>query len=243
MEHDKLYKKLEVSEGQIRERDSRLEEHNKPVGYEQHPADEKSYEVFGLKNSFDDLSVSSDEKGRLTLAVSSQKAFHSPVPDNTKRKLRGSRRRTVYEHFGEFFTEPASRGRGAFAFRTRKNLSEVRILREFRNTAIKHIEPEQSEALPLLTVEKDKKLLSEMRSRDGRTSADVDERLAVGQRIIKKTEYENRFIRKLRIARRQTLFIAEPVTDDLLKASRSLIDNADNGDDAGEDTEENKDEN
>jgi hypothetical protein len=229
-------RKLEASEGVRRERDSKRDRRKKPEGYEQHPAEEKTYEVFGLKNSFDNLSVSSDDRGRMTLAVSSQKSFHGATLDATKKKLRGSRRRTKYEHWGEFYTDPAARGMGAFAFRTRKNLPEHRILREFKGTANKYVDPARLEALPFLTLEEDRERLAELRSREGSSSADISERLALEQTIVRKTELENRFIRKLRIARRQTY--AKPVTEytEPEQVVRAVTDGADgaDGDETGE---------
>ncbi|MBR6101111.1 MAG: hypothetical protein IKP95_01650 [Ruminococcus sp.] len=212
MGYDLINKKLEASEAVTHERESSREEHKKPEGYEPHPSDGKLSEVFGLKNSFDDLSVSTDEKGRLTLAVSSQKDFHAPTLNSYKQKLRGSRRRTVYEHFGEFYTEPASKGEGAFAFRTGKDLSEQRILSDFKTVSRKHIAPSRLEAAPFLTLEDDRRRLEELRSKDGRTASDINERLALAQTIERKTELENRFIRRLRIARRRTLF--KPALED-----------------------------
>lgn len=220
-------RKLEASEGVRRERDSKRDRRKKPEGYEQHPAEEKTYEVFGLKNSFDNLSVSSDDRGRMTLAVSSQKSFHGATLDATKKKLRGSRRRTKYEHWGEFYTDPAARGMGAFAFRTRKNLPEHRILREFKGTANKYVDPARLEALPFLTLEEDREHLAELRNRGGSTAGETNERAELEQTISRKTELENRFIRKLRIARRQTYM--KPVTeyDEQEQAARAVTDGTD----------------
>ena len=239
MGYDLINKKLEASEAVTHERESSREEHKKPEGYEPHPSDGKLSEVFGLKNSFDDLSVSTDEKGRLTLAVSSQKAYHAPTLNSYKKTLRGSRRRTVYEHFGEFYTEPASRGEGAFAFRTRKNLPEQRILSDFKTVSGKHIAPSQLEAAPFLTLEEDRRHLEELRSRDGRSSADIDERLSLARTITRKTELENRFIRKLRIARRQTIAKPAPAEPELRKLAEVLTDSADE-EDEDDDSEKEK---
>ena len=233
-------RKLEASEGVRRERNSKREQHKKPEGYEQHPNDEKTYEVFGLKNSFDNLSVSSDDRGRMTLAVSSQKNFHGPTLNDTKKKLRGSRRRTKYEHWGEFYTATSAGTAGAFAFRTRKNLPEHRILREFKGNANKYVDPERLEALPFLTLEEDREHLSELRNRGGRTAGDISERAALEQTIVRKTELENRFIRKLRIARRQTYM--KPVTeyDEPEQAARAVTDGTDEDGNGEDDISENK---
>ena len=221
--------KMNASEGIRSERNSKREKHKKPEGYEQHPAEDRTYEVFGLKNSFDNVSVSADERGRMTLAVSSQKKFHGPTQDNTKKKLRGSRRRTKYEHWGEFYTDPAARGMGAFAFRTRKNLTAHRILHEFKGNAKKYVDPSRLEALPFLTLEEDRKHLAELRSRDGHTPEDISERMAVERTIVRKTELENRFIRKLRIARGQTYVKATPEYDEPEQITKAVTDGADDG--------------
>lgn len=227
-EHEQ--RKLEASESIRRERNSKREKHKKPEGYDQHPADERTYEVFGLKNSFDNLSVSSDDRGRMTLAVSSQRSFHGPTHNATRKKLRGSRRRTKYEHWGEFYTAASNFNAGAFAFRTRKNLPEHRILREFKGNAYKYVGRERLEALPFLTLDEDREYLSELRSRDGRTSEAISERMAVERTIVRKTELENRFIRKLRIARRQTY--VKPVTEytEPERITKAVTDGADAND-------------
>lgn len=202
--------KLLSSEAMEHERVSEKEKNKKMEGYEPNPKDHNLSEMFGLKNSFDNLSVGTDELGRLTISVSSQKGYHSDTLTSDKKKLKGSRRRTFYDHFGEFYTNPFSRGNGAFAFRTRRNLPESRILRELRGIAARRITAQQREAMPILSLEEDKKRLEKLRAEDGKDPLVISEKQAAEKVIVRKTEMENRFIRRLRIARAKTYKKREP---------------------------------
>ncbi len=202
--------KLLSSEAMEHERVSEKEQKKKMEGYEPNPKDHNLSEMFGLKNSFDNLSVGTDELGRLTISVSSQKGFHSDTLTSDKKKLKGSRRRTFYDHFGEFYTNPFSKGSGAFAFRTNRNLPESRILRELRGIAFKRITEDQREAMPILSLEDDKKRLSRLRAEDSKDPQAISEKQAAEKVVVRKTEMENRFIRRLRIARMQTYKKSKP---------------------------------
>ena len=197
-------KKLLSSEAMEHERVSEKDQNKKMEGYEPHPGDKNLSEMFGLKNSFDNLSVGTDELGRLTISVSSQKGYHTDTLTSDKKKLKGSRRRTFYDHFGEFYTNPYSRGDGAFAFRTSRNLPESRILRELRGIASRKITEQQKEAMPILSLEEDKKRLEQLRAKDSNDPLVLQEKQAAENVVVKKSEMENRFIRRLRIARMQT---------------------------------------
>lgn len=204
MDFTQKEKKLLASEGMEHERVSEKKHNKKMEGYEPHPGDMNLSEMFGLKNSFDNLSVGTDSLGRLTISVSSQKGYHSETLTSDKKKLKGSRRRTFYDHFGEFYTNPYSKGSGAFAFRTRRNLPESRILRELRSIASRRITEDQKEAMPILSLDDDKKRLTQLRAKDEKDPEVKQEKEAAEKVVVKKTEMENRFIRRLRIARMQT---------------------------------------
>ncbi len=202
--------KLLSSESMEHERVSEKTQNKKMEGYEPNPKDHNLSEMFGLKSSFDNLSVGTDDLGRLTISVSSQKGYHSDTLTSDKKKLKGSRRRTFYDHFGEFYTNPFSKGKGAFAFRTRRNLPESRILRELRGIASRRISEEQREAMPILSLEEDKKRLTSLRSGDEKDPQIIKEKQAAEKVIVRKTEMENRFIRRLRIARMKTYKKTKP---------------------------------
>ena len=197
-------KKLMSSEATEHERISPISRNKKIEGYEEHPREEKSCEVFGLKNSFDNLSVGTDDHGRLILAVSSQKGYHSETLTSDKKKLKGSRKRIAYEHFGELYTNSFSRGDGAFAMRTNKDLPESRILREMRSVTSRRLTEKQRETMPVLSLDQDRKELQHLRSETD-TDPLLDRRKQAAENVVvKKTELENRFLRRLRIARQQT---------------------------------------
>ena len=59
--------KLLSSEAMEHERVSEKEKNKQMEGYEPNPKDHDLSEMFGLKNSFDNLSVGTDELGRLTI--------------------------------------------------------------------------------------------------------------------------------------------------------------------------------
>ncbi|MBQ9384133.1 MAG: hypothetical protein IJT87_07835 [Ruminiclostridium sp.] len=197
-------KKLEASEATTHERQSGLSDKRKMQGYEQHPRDDRSYEVFGLGNSFDDISVGADRKGSMTVAVSSRKSYKAETLSSEKKRLRGTRRRIKYEHFGQFYTNAYSDRDGAFAYKTSKNLPESRILREFIGNAKKYVSEEERSAAPFIDLDEDIAKLSEMRSESGSSNEGLSERQALERTIERKTQLRSRFVRKLRIARRHT---------------------------------------
>ncbi len=225
-------KKLLSSEGMEHERVNDQGRQLRMEGYDPHPKEEQPKETFGLKNSFDNLSVGSDREGRITIAVTSQKGFHSPSLTSDHKRIKGSRRRTFFAHFGEFYTNAYSQGEGAFAFRTRKNLPESRILRELRFIAAQRISPRQREAMPILSLEEDRKRLTELRTHTEPDPLLQQEKQAAENVVTKKTESENRFIRRMRLARQQTYFNGKDVPlFRTLRTNHSLMDD-------GEDTDQ-----
>ena len=63
----------------------------------------------------------------------------------------------------------------------------------------------QKEATPLLTVTGDRNRLRFLRSKDRKTNEEKEETGALEQKLIKSADYENRFLRKLRIFRQKSL--------------------------------------
>ena len=234
-------KKLEASEATTHERQSELTDKRKMQGYEQHPRDDKSYEVFGLGNSFDDISVGADRKGSMTVAVSSHKSYKAETINSEKKRLRGTRRRIKYEHFGQFYTNAYSERNGAFAFKTSKNLPESRILREFTGNAKKYVSPEERSAAPFIDLDEDLARLSEMRSESGSSNEGLSERQALERTIERKTQLRNRFIRKLRIARRHT-YPGGATVDEGYDLLNTLLPEEDVSDDDEDDDENDEDE-
>ncbi len=195
-------RKNKMSEGMTHERDRNIAEEHRMEGYEPHPADRKPSEVFGLHNSFDDISVGLDGDGLFTIAVSSQKELHSPTLDSDRKTLKGRRRRKMFERFGDFYLNSASPRNSAFAFHAKKDLSENRILSEFRTTAKKRLTQRQMEAAPFLTLDRDRRRLEEMRGLSDKTARENESTADLENSVIIKTALENRFLRKLRLARK-----------------------------------------
>ena len=201
MDYDKYLEKTAVSEGVFHERQRDISEEKAMENYAPHPKEEGLTEVFGIKNSFDNISVGMDSKGSIAISVSSQKELHSPTLTSDRKVLKGTRRRTLYDHFGEIYTNPSVPRNSAFAYRSRRVISENRITSEFRRAAKKRLSREQREMVPFLTLDEDKAELSSLRSKHDPSPETRREIGMIEQSILRKTELENRFVRRLRIAR------------------------------------------
>ena len=193
--------KTALSESIIHERTSDTNSSVPIEGYDQHPKDNKLNEVFGLKNSFDDISVGMDEKNTMTIAVRSQKEPYGPTLNSDRKRLKGPRKRILYEHFGEFYTNPSAPLSSAYAYKARRELSENRMMSEMRRTSDRRLSPEQREMAPFLTLEEDREELNELRGKQDESQEAKEEKGRLERSILRKTEMENRFLRKLRLAR------------------------------------------
>lgn len=228
MEQNAFLKKNRSSESIIREREKKNNEQESESP--EHKTESKyNKEAFGLHNSFDDLSVKADKDGMFSIEVTSQKEYHSPTLDISRKQLRNSRTKKFYGHFGDLYVNSASPKNSAFAYRARKNLSENRILSEFRNTTEKRLSLRQRETTPLLTIGSDRKRLSELRSKTEKTDTEKEETSALEQKLIKSADYENRFLRKLRIFRQKPLS-ASTLSDDRTFAPHPEISEITDGD-------------
>ncbi len=196
-------KKNSVSESLVHERNQKSSRGTESLGSQ--PEKKHIKEAFGLQNSFDDLSVTADTDGVLSIAVTSQKEYHSPTLDSSRKRLRTSRTKRVRGHFGDLIFNSSSVRNSAFAYRTKAKLSENRTLSEFRNITEKRLSMRQKEATPLLTVTGDRNRLRFLRSKDRKTNEEKEETGALEQKLIKSADYENRFLRKLRIFRQKSL--------------------------------------
>lgn len=236
-----LYEKNRSSESISHERTSEAAEHKPMQGYIPHPADKSITEVFGISNSFDNISVGADKNGRFTISVSSQKEYHLPTLQSDRKLLRGTRRRIRYGHFGELHTNLSSRGNSAFAFRSNKLLSENRIMNEFKIAAAHRLSRRQRNTAPFLTLDEDKKKLQRLR---GEHDPSPEMKLLTGkleQTVLREAEFENRFLRRLRVARIQLKMVSAPDGRDLISRIISRLNDAENeGDD---DKENNNDDN
>ena len=219
--------KEHVSESLAHEHDSDISEHRQMTGYKQHPNDSKLSELFNIHNSFDNISVGTDKKGTMTIAVSSEKELASPTLGSDRKLLKGSRRRKLYEHFGELYTNSASPGNSAFAYKARRVLSENRLMSEFKRAADSHLDHRQREMAPFLTLDEDRKELQKVRGRQKNDSETQSETGMLERSILRKTELENRFLRKLRIARRRA--VPKPETEKNRSFLERLSDMLDDG--------------
>ncbi len=211
MGYEDYIEKLNTSEAIHHERDSEMKDKKPMANYDQEErvgkdgGDDRYYEVSGISNAFDNISIGADRHGSMTISVSSGKEFDGPVQENDRKKLRDSRKRRAPEHFGEFFTNLTSGGKGAFAFRTDKNLSERRVLTEFKRAARKRVSEERREAVPFLNLEEDIARLNKLREKSGSTNEGVEQRARLENNILKKKEFQKRFVRKIKSARRRTI--------------------------------------
>ena len=205
MDYGEFTKKTLSSESVIHERENRISDKKQPEGYQPHPRESRLSEVFGLKNSFDNISVGLDEKGIVSVTATSQKDYHAPTLTSDRRILKGTRRRTLFEHFGELYTNPFSPKSSAFSFRSRRTVSENRMLSELKRVSAKRLSDEQKQMIPFLTLDEDRERLALLRQRRDEDTADKREKGELEQSIIQKTSLESRFLRRLRTARFQVM--------------------------------------
>jgi hypothetical protein len=233
-EYDDFDKKLNLSEGTVHVRESEKKDKKKVEGYEPNPQDEKYYEVMGLKNSFDNLSVGTDKYGQMLISVNSLKEPGRPTLNSDRKKLKGPRRKKKIDAFGDFYTNLGSDRDGAFGFRADRNISEIRMVREFERIARKRVSREQREAAPFLRLEEDQAELSALRGKSGSGEEGLEEREALEKRVRKETEYRDRFMHRIRKARRKT-YDTRDLEDERnsLFGGRALA-----GDSGGEDEDE-----
>ena len=239
-DYDNYNKKLNLSEGIEHVRESKMEDRKKVEGYEPNPKDEQYYEVMGIKNSFDNVSVGSDKYGQMLISVNSMKEPGEVTLDSDKQKLKGPRRKKKIGACGDFYTNLYADRHGAFAFRADRNISEIRLMKEFEMLAKKRVTKEQRDALPLLRLEDDKAELSQLRNMNGSQNENYAEREELAKRVLKETEYKDRFMARLRKARRKTYAkdIAEPEQEITLKEELITQDGTDDSND--ENTDEKK---
>ena len=243
-DYDNYDKKLNLSEGVEHVRESEMKEKKRPEGYEPNPQDEKYYEVMGIKNSFDNVSVGSDKYGQMLISVNTLKEPGEVTLDSDKKKLKGPRRKKKIAAFGDFYTNLFADRHGAFAFRADRNISDIRMMKEFEILAKQRVSKEQRDAMPLLRLEEDKQELTQLRSINGSDNDNYAEREKLERRVLKETEYRDRFMARLRKARRKTYDIEkdEAEQDTLTKEELAVQDGTDeNTDDtADENNEETK---
>ncbi|MBR5088867.1 MAG: hypothetical protein IK093_05525, partial [Ruminiclostridium sp.] len=166
-DYDNYDQKLKLSEGIEHVRESEMSDKKKVEGYEPNPQDEKYYEVMGIKNSFDNVSVGSDKYGQMLISVNTMKEPGEVTLDSDKKLMKGPRRKKKIEAFGDFYTNLYSDRHGAFAFRADRNISDIRMMTEFERIARKRVAREQRDAMPLLRLADDKEKLSELRGMSG----------------------------------------------------------------------------
>ncbi len=241
---DNYDQKLKLSEGVEHVRESEMQEKKKVQGYEPNPQDEKYYEVMGIKNSFDNVSVGSDKYGQMLISVNSLKEPGEVTLDSDKKKLKGPRRKKKISAFGDFYTNLYADRHGAFAFRADRNISDIRMMKEFEMLAKKRVAKEQRDAMPLLRLEEDKAELTQLRSMSSSLNDNYEEREQLERRVLRETEYKDRFMTRLRKARRKTYDVEKDEYEQNILAKEELAledGNEDNTEDtAAENNEDTK---
>lgn len=227
-------KKMQLSEGTEHVRENEPSDKKEMEGYEPNPHDEKYYEVMGIKNSFDNVSVGADKYGQMLITVNSMKEPGSATLDSSRKKLQGKRRKQKIGAFGDFYTNLFSDRHGAFGFKADRNISDIRMMKEFELMAKKRVDHEQLDAMPMLRLEDDMKELSELRNMSGSQNENYEERRQLEKRVRRETEYRDRFMARIRKARRKTYDKEERGEDEKLNAPETLM-SGDTGDGANED--------
>ena len=159
--------------------------------------------------------------------------------DSDKKVMKGPRRKKKIEAFGDFYTNLYSNTHGAFAFRADRNISDIRMMTEFERIARRRVSREQRDAMPLLRLEEDKALLSEMRGKGDQGNEDFYERQKLEKRVLRETEYRDRFMARLRKARRKTYDKRDDeeqqeIVKELMKADDAADDENDDDEDIDE---------
>ncbi len=203
-DYDNYDRKLALSEGVEHVRENELKDKKKVEGYEPNPQDEKYYEVMGIKNSFDNVSVGSDKYGQMLISVNTLKEPGSPTLDSDRKIMKSQRRKKKFGAFGDFYTNLFSDRHGAFAFRADRNISDIRVVKEFERMAKQRVDREQLDAMPMLRLEDDRAELEKLRGMSGSQNENFEERRTLEHRVMKETEYRDRFMARLRKARRKT---------------------------------------
>ena len=199
--YDDFDRKLELSEGIEQVRENRMEDKKKVEGYEPNPADESYYEVMGIRNSFDNVSVGADKHGQMLISVTSQKQYGKATLDSEKKRLKGTRRKKKIGEYGDLYTNPASDRNGAFAFRADPKISDIRMYRQFRELARAKISAEQREAAPFLRLDDDLEQLRSLQAQNGSDAEGFEQRQVLQKRVQKETESRDRFMTRLRITK------------------------------------------
>lgn len=241
-DYDNYDKKLNLSEGIEHVRENDMQDKKKVEGYEPNPQDEKYYEVMGIKNSFDNVSVGSDRYGQMLISVNTLKEPGEVTLDSDKKKLKGPRRKKKIAAYGDFYTNLFADRHGAFAFRADRNISEIRMMKEFEILAKRRVSKEQRDAMPLLRLEEDRAELEQMRSTGGSSNDSFDEREQLERRVLREIQYRDRFMARLRKARRKT-YSSQIAEDDLETLTKQELTAQDDTDGSTDDpTDENNEE-
>lgn len=227
-------RKLTVSEGIEHERENRPEDKKKVEGYEPLKGEAPYYEVMGIRNSFDNVAVGKDKYGQMLISVTTNKRPGRATLDSNQKRLKGAQRKKKIDTYGDFYTNLASGRDGAFGFRADKNISDIRMYQEFRRLAQKRVSAKQREAAPFLRLDDDMAALREMQAYKGAGEEDLAQRQVLEKRVQKETESRNRFIARLRKARRKS-YETEKKQEEEKSFLRKVLDALDTG---APDTEE-----
>ena len=172
-------------------------------GYTPHPGEKEergeARELFSMKNSYNDLSIGADKKGDMMITGSAIRRHDAPSVKNDEKQVEGSRRRKNRTRSGELFTNPAKPDESAFAYRVGKKMPERKVLGQLREAAKRHDLDTFNDTLVFLDVKKDEEALHAMRQEE----APISEIQEVEGTIAKKKVLEQKFLRNLRLARRE----------------------------------------
>ena len=172
-------------------------------GYTPHPGEREERgeprELFSMKNSYNDLSIGADKKGDMMITGSAIRRHDAPTVENDGKQVEGSRRKKNKSKSGELFTNPAKPDESAFAYRVGKKMPERKVLGNLREAARRHDLDKFNDTLVFLDVKQDEAALQKLRREEAATTQ-IQELEGI---IAQKKGMEQRFLRHLRLARRE----------------------------------------
>jgi len=172
-------------------------------GYTPHPGEREERgeprELFSMKNSYNDLSIGADKKGDMMVTGAAIRRHNAPTVENDEKKVEGSRRKKNKTKSGELFTNPAKPDESAFAYRVGKKMPERKVLGNLREAARRHDLDRFNDTMAFLDVKQDEAALQKLRREEAPTSQ-IQELEGI---VLQKKTMEQRFLRHLRLARRE----------------------------------------
>ena len=195
----------EASEASVRETTPYNRENfeQRMTGYTPNPGEREERgeprELFSMRNSYNDVSIGADRKGDMMVTGSAVRRHDAPTVKQDEKRVEGARRKKLRTRGGEFFTNPAKPEESAFAYRVGKKMPERKVLGQLRDAARRHDLNTFNDTLAFLDLKKDEDRLRALRDAEA-PSAEIQ---ALEGVVMRKKALEAKFLRNLRLARRE----------------------------------------